>query len=86
MDFPATVAPFILRSVTLAGIDSVMASRTERLAAWQRLERDLDLTKLDLIGHEIGLADVISTATRLIGRPDTRDVSSSTSIGENLSA
>jgi len=66
MDFPATVAPFILRGVTLAGIDSVMASRAERLAAWQRLESDLDLTKLDLISHEIGLADVISTAAKLI--------------------
>ena len=66
MDFPATVAPFILRGVTLAGIDSVMASRAERLAAWQRLESDLDLSKLDLISHEIGLADVISTAAKLI--------------------
>jgi len=66
MDFPATVAPFILRGVTLAGIDSVMASRAERLAAWQRLESDLDLSKLDLISHEIGLSDVISTAAQLI--------------------
>ena len=66
MDFPATVAPFILRGVTLAGIDSVMASRADRLAAWQRLESDLDLSKLDLISHEIGLADVISTAAQLI--------------------
>jgi len=67
MDFPATIAPFILRGVTLAGIDSVMASRAERLAAWQRLESDLDLSKLDLISHEIGLTDVISTAAQLIG-------------------
>ena len=42
MDFPATVAPFILRGVTLAGVDSVMAPRAERLVAWQRLAQDLD--------------------------------------------
>ena len=66
MDFPATVAPFILRGVTLVGIDSVMAPRADRLAAWQRLERDLDVSKLDLISHEIGLNEVIPTATQLI--------------------
>lgn len=66
MDFPATVAPFILRGVTLAGIDSVMCPRAERLVAWQRLARDLDIEKLGLIANEIGLADVIPTATRLL--------------------
>lgn len=66
MDFPATVAPFILRGVTLAGIDSVMCPRAERLVAWQRLARDLDIEKLGLIANEIGLADVIPTATKLL--------------------
>jgi acrylyl-CoA reductase (NADPH) len=66
MDFPATVAPFILRGVTLAGIDSVMCPRADRLVAWQRLGTDLDLSKLSLITHEIGLAEAIPTATRLL--------------------
>ena len=66
MDFPATVAPFILRGVTLVGIDSVMCPRPERLVAWQRLGTDLDTSKLNLIANEIGLADAIPTATRLL--------------------
>ena len=66
MDFPSTVAPFILRGVTLAGIDSVMAPRAERLEAWQRLGRDLDVAKLELITSEIGLSEVIDTAGRLM--------------------
>ena len=66
MDFPATVAPFILRGVTLVGIDSVMCPRPERLLAWQRLGTDLDTSKLNLIANEIGLADAIPTATRLL--------------------
>ncbi|EXJ15918.1 acrylyl-CoA reductase (NADPH) [Imhoffiella purpurea] len=66
MDFPATVAPFILRGVTLAGIDSVMCPRPLRIEAWRRLARDLDLDKLDAIGHEIGLGEVIPTATRIL--------------------
>lgn len=66
MDFPSTVAPFILRGVTLAGIDSVMAPRAERLEAWQRLGRDLDVAKLELITSEIGLSEVIDTAARLM--------------------
>lgn len=66
MDFPATVAPFILRGVTLAGIDSVMCPRTDRLRAWQRLATDLDLEKLGTIGQEIGLAEALSLAPRLL--------------------
>jgi len=66
MEFPATVAPFILRGVTLAGIDSVMCPRPERLLAWQRLGSDLDLSKLGLISHEIGLDEAIPMATRLL--------------------
>lgn len=66
MDFPATVAPFILRGITLVGIDSVMCPREDRLEAWARLARDLDLSKMEMIAHEIGLASVISTATDLL--------------------
>ena len=66
MDFPATVAPFILRGVTLVGIDSVMCPRADRLVAWQRLGTDLDASKLNLITNEIGLAEAIPMATRLI--------------------
>ncbi len=66
MDFPATVAPFILRGVTLVGIDSVMCPRTDRLVAWQRLGTDLDTSKLHLITNEIGLAEAIPMATRLL--------------------
>ncbi len=66
MDFPATVAPFILRGVTLAGIDSVMCPRADRLLAWQRLAAELDVGKLALITREIGLADAIPVAQDLL--------------------
>lgn len=66
MEFPATVAPFILRGVTLVGIDSVMCPRAERLVAWQRLATDLDMDKLGVIAKEIGLDEVIPTATKLL--------------------
>ncbi|MBE0591462.1 MAG: zinc-binding dehydrogenase, partial [Gemmatimonadales bacterium] len=66
MDFPATVAPFILRGVTLAGIDSVMRPRTDRLEAWARLATDLDLDKLGSIGREVSLAEAIPLATELL--------------------
>lgn len=66
MDFPATVAPFILRGVTLVGVDSVMCPRADRLVAWQRLGTDLDTSKLDLITNEIGLAEAIPVATKLL--------------------
>ena len=66
MDFPATVAPFILRGVTLAGIDSVMCPRPDRLEAWRRLGIDLDIAKLEMIGNEIALADAIPAAAKLI--------------------
>lgn len=66
MDFPATVAPFILRGVTLAGIDSVMCPRLERLEAWRRLSTDLDVSKLEMISTEISLADAIPTASKLV--------------------
>lgn len=66
MDFPATVAPFILRGVTLAGIDSVMCPRVERLEAWRRLGTDLDVSKLEMISTEISLSDVIPNAAKLV--------------------
>ena len=66
MDFPSSVAPFILRGVTLYGIDSVMAPQALRREAWSRLERDLDPAKLDAITTEIALGDAIATATDLL--------------------
>lgn len=66
MDFPSSVAPFILRGVTLVGIDSVMCPRPERLVAWERLGRDLDVAKLGLIANEIPLAEAIPVAGQLM--------------------
>lgn len=62
MDFPATVAPFILRGVRLIGIDSVIAPRADREAAWACLARDLDRAKLAAMTTEIGLAEAIARA------------------------
>lgn len=58
MDLPASVAPFILRGVTLAGVDSVMRPREDRKAAWARLAKVLDLTLLDSMTRRAVLADV----------------------------
>lgn len=66
MDLPASVAPFILRGVTLAGIDSVMRPRADRIAAWGRLARDLDLDKLATISQELPLSQVIPLAAELL--------------------
>ena len=66
MGLPSTVAPFILRGVTLAGVDSVMCPRDYRLQAWQRLSTDLDVTKLDSVTQELKLEDVINTAPRFL--------------------
>jgi len=65
MDLPASVAPFILRGVSLLGIDSVYRPRADREAAWRRLEFDLDRAKLMEMISEIGLAEV-PEAGRLI--------------------
>jgi acrylyl-CoA reductase (NADPH) len=62
MDFPATVAPFILRGVTLVGIDSVMRPRADRVEAWRRLSRDLEIKTLELLVEEISLAQAIERA------------------------
>ena len=65
-DFPATVMPFILRGVRLLGVDSVMAPRAARKAAWDRLARDLDPALLEVIAHEVGLSEAIGAAGELI--------------------
>ena len=65
-DLPATVLPFILRNVLLAGVDSVMCPRADRLVAWQRLGQDLETTKLDAMTREIGLAEVLLVAPDLL--------------------
>jgi acrylyl-CoA reductase (NADPH) len=66
MDFPATVAPFILRGVTLYGIDSVMAPMALRQQAWARLAKDLDMAKLESMTREIGMAAVVAAAAALL--------------------
>lgn len=66
MDLPATVAPFILRGVTLCGVDSVYASKEKRERAWSRLAEDLDLDLLGSNTNEIKLTDAVSTASELL--------------------
>lgn len=66
MDFPSSVAPFILRGVTLAGIDSVMAPRALREAAWARLAQDLDTAQLERMTREVGLADAIGLGAEIL--------------------
>jgi len=66
MDLPSSVAPFILRGVSLLGIDSVMCPITLRKAAWARLASDLDQSKLAEITHEIGLGDVIAAGAKIL--------------------
>ena len=66
MDFPGSVAPFILRGITLCGIDSVMAPMALRTGAWARLAQDLDLAKLDSLVREIPLAGAIDAAADIL--------------------
>jgi acrylyl-CoA reductase (NADPH) len=66
MDLPASVAPFILRGVSLLGIDSVMRPLPDRRAAWGRLETDLDPAKLSEITEEINLAEVIEAGRKIV--------------------
>lgn len=66
VDLPATVLPFILRNVTLAGIDSVNAPQEARIEAWSRLARDLDLGKLARTTQVVGLADVPGVVDRIL--------------------
>jgi acrylyl-CoA reductase (NADPH) len=66
MDFPATVAPFILRGVTLYGINSVTVAHGPREEAWARIVRDMPMDKLDAMTQIIRLDEVIDTAPRFL--------------------
>ena len=65
-DLPASVIPFLLRGVNLLGIDSVMCPRDERVAAWNRLARDLPLDKLEAVTQTVPLAEVPALAPRIL--------------------
>tara|TARA_R110000824_G_scaffold169109_7_gene346154 strand:- start:602 stop:1585 length:984 start_codon:yes stop_codon:yes gene_type:complete len=65
-DLPATVMPFILRGVSLLGVDSVMAPKAKRLKAWDRLARDLNPAALESIGQEITLSEAVDTAKKFM--------------------
>ncbi|MDP1908507.1 MAG: MDR family oxidoreductase [Hyphomicrobium sp.] len=66
LDLPMSVAPFILRGITLAGIDSVMAPREKRVRAWERLATDLDRGKLAELTVTRPLADVVGLAPEIL--------------------
>jgi acrylyl-CoA reductase (NADPH) len=66
MDLPTSVAPFILRGVSLLGIDSVMCPLPLRQEAWRRLETDLDQSKIAAMVSEIGLDEVIAAGQRIV--------------------
>ncbi len=66
MDLPATVAPFILRGVSLIGIDSVMCPLERRREAWKRLASDIDAGKLAAMTSEIDLAGVLDAGRRIV--------------------
>ncbi len=65
-DLPSTVLPFILRGVTLVGVDSVMAPLQRRQRAWERLARDLDPVLLESMIDEVPLSDAVAKATALM--------------------
>ncbi len=66
MDLPSSVAPFILRGVSLLGIDSVMAPREIRMEAWKRISTDLDAGKLAALSKTIGFDNIIDAARQII--------------------
>lgn len=66
MDLPATVAPFILRSVKLIGVDSVMAPKSRRIDAWSNLAQELSEATLAKITQEIALADALVWAPKIL--------------------
>jgi acrylyl-CoA reductase (NADPH) len=66
MDLPTSVAPFILRGVSLLGIDSVMCPLPLRQEAWRRLETDLDRSKIAAMVSEIGLEDIVAAGRRIV--------------------
>jgi len=65
-DLPATVIPFLLRGVSLLGIDSVMCPREERIEAWQRLVRDLPLDRLERMTQSLPLSDLPELAPHIL--------------------
>ena len=64
--FPGSILPFILRSIAVYGIDSVMLPRGPREEAWRRLAADLPLDKLDSAVSEAGLSDLMGLAPRIL--------------------
>ena len=64
--FPGSILPFILRGITVYGIDSVMLPKGPREAAWRRLGTDLPLDKLDSTVNEAGLSDLMALAPRIL--------------------
>ncbi len=75
LDFPASVAPFILRNVTLAGIDSVMQPLAARRAAWAALAEELDGAQLEAVAHDVRLDEALEAARGLMeGRSSGRAV------------
>ena len=66
MDLPASVAPFILRGVSLLGIDSVMAPKSRRMQAWKRLAEDLDPAKLRAIATDIDFDGIVDAAGKIV--------------------
>ena len=66
MDLPSSVAPFILRGVSLLGIDFVMAPLALRLEAWRRIASDLDHQKLATLTTTIGFDDIVAVATDIV--------------------
>ncbi|MDP3187115.1 MDR family oxidoreductase [Limnobacter sp.] len=71
MDLPSSVAPFILRGVTLKGVDSVMAPLAIREEAWRRLAADLDLNKLSSLSRVLPMADAIEAAGQIMAGANT---------------
>ena len=65
-NLPATVIPFLLRGVSLLGIDSVMCPRDERIEAWQRLVRDLPLSRLERMTQTVPLAALPDLAPKIL--------------------
>lgn len=66
MDLPASVAPFILRGVTLVGVESVMTPHDRRVAAWDRLAEDIDRELLESMVTEVGLGDLVEVTARIL--------------------
>jgi len=65
-DLPASVMPFILRSVRLQGVDSVQAPMARRITAWQRLASDLDIAKLEALSFDLPFSDLLDTAPKIL--------------------